>query len=127
MRDRDAELKDWTGLDLVDASGEKIGTVVEVRYGDLAGQPAWLVVTSGVLGTERILVPAGSAEPVGDRLRVPFDKETVENAPELEHMGPLVLDEEVRLCTYYGLDLASLGDGPIEGCPEGTGDFPSER
>ncbi len=50
---------EWTGHDLFDEKGDKIGTIEDVRYGDMTLGLKWLVVESGLFGTKKLFVPAG--------------------------------------------------------------------
>jgi hypothetical protein len=46
------------------------------------------------------------AQPEGDDVRVPFDKEDVESAPEVDSDRDLSQDEEAALYAHYGLSLS---------------------
>jgi hypothetical protein len=109
----------WTGRELLDADGEKIGTVDDVRYGEKTLGLTWLVVKSGLLGTKQILVPAAEVRREGEHLVVPFDKDFVKHAPEAEHNKYVLEEEERSVCSYYGLDYVSSLTRAEEGCIEG--------
>lgn len=109
----------WTGRDLYDADGDKIGTVEDIRYAEITLEPKWLVVKTGLLGTKHALVPAIEVRHEGDRLVVSYDKDFVKHAPEAAHDEYVLEEEERKACTYYGLDYVwSVADGE-EGCKEG--------
>ena len=74
----------WTGHDLLDVNGDKIGTVEDVRYGDATGGLKWLVVKTGLFGTKKILVPAGEVRASEDALVVPYAKDRVKDAPGVD-------------------------------------------
>ena len=115
MADQDVETK-WTGRDLYDVNGEKIGTVEDVRYGDMAMALKWLVVKSGFLGTKQILIPAGEVRVEGDRLLVPYEKEFVKDAPDAKHDDYVLPEEEEKVCSYYGMEYVRELDRTEEGC-----------
>src|SRR5689334_19113339 len=71
------EILDFLGLDLVDAFGQRLGTI-DGFYLDEDGTPLWVAVVSG--GAERP-VPLVGAESVGTGLRVGYAKDLVVNAP----------------------------------------------
>jgi len=108
----------WTGHDLFDLDGEKIGTVEDVRYGDVKGDLAWLVVETGLLGTRKIFVPANDVRRSGDRLSVPYMKERVKDAPKAEDEKVLTEADKGKLCRYYGLQYVAPTTEPVDGCSE---------
>ena len=84
---------DWRGRELVDSDGQKIGTV-EALYCDTdTSRPEWAAVRTGLLGTKLNFVPITHAEPTGEQLRVPFDKDQVKGAPSIDPDGELSQDE----------------------------------
>jgi sporulation protein YlmC with PRC-barrel domain len=108
----------WTGHDLLDVNGEKIGTIEDVRVGDATGGLKWLLVKTGLFGTKNILVPAGEVRATEDALVTPYTKDTVKDAPGVDHDKALSEDEERQICAYYGLDYVSAFDSPVEGCAD---------
>lgn len=110
----------WTGHDLYDEDGDKIGRVDDVRFGDMTGGLTWLVVKTGFLGTKKILVPANDVRRSDDHLVVPFDKDVVKDAPHVDD-ETLLDDEQRKLCTYYGLDYVASRSSQVEGCAEDEG------
>ena len=98
------ELKgQWTGHDLFDLEGDKIGTVEDVVYGGASGDPGWLVVGTGAPGADKITVPVAEVRRAGDRLSVPHTKERVAGAPQVEDALALTEVDKGKLCRYYGL------------------------
>ncbi len=81
----------------------KLGTVGEVYLDDETGRPEWATVRTGLFGTKEAFVPLAQADLTGDDLRVPYDKETVKNAPHIGTDGHLSPAEESELYRYYGL------------------------
>jgi stress response protein YsnF len=99
----------WRGSTVVDRDGEKIGTFEEL-YLDQADRPAWAAVKTGLFGMKQTFVPLSEAEPVEQGLQVPFDKEQVKDAPNVDPDTHLSDEEEERLYRHYGLD--SAGTAP---------------
>jgi hypothetical protein len=123
MAENEGISSEWTGHDLYDLNGGKIGTIEDVRYGEATTGLSWLVVKTGVFGTKKIFVPAGEVRHSGDRLTVGFTKDRVKNSPEVHDEQVLSDSDQQNLCTYYGLDYASPASmQPVEGCLEGEGD-----
>src|SRR3954471_225642 len=93
---------DWRGRTVVDRDGDKIGTFDEL-YLDDDDRPAWGAVTTGLFGMRQTFVPLSEAQPDGDVLRVPFGKEMVKDAPNVDPDTQLDPEEEALLYRHYGL------------------------
>lgn len=111
------------GHTLVDDHGDKIGKVADLYLDDATGQPEWIAVDSGRIGTNINFVPLAGAQQDGDDLRVPYSKDTVKDAPDADPDGHLTPDEEARLYSHYGFDY-SQARSP-SGLPESGGQAPS--
>ena len=99
------QAKDVPGTDVYAADGAKIGRAGAVFVDDETGQPAWVTVHTGLFGTRQSFVPISQAEVVSDGLTVPYSKDQVKDAPNVDpdddgHMSP---QEEQRLYDHYGL------------------------
>jgi stress response protein YsnF len=93
---------DWRGRKVVDRDGDKIGTFDEL-YLDESDRPAWAAVTTGLFGMRQTFVPLSEARADGDVLQVPFDKEMVKDAPNVDPDTQLDPEEEALLYRHYGL------------------------
>ena len=93
---------------VTDIDGSVIGELGDVVYDPQNEEPVWLVARTGVLPTRAIVVPARGAVPVDGTVRVPYDKESAESAPETAGDRPSPV-EETRLHDHYRL--RSLGSG----------------
>lgn len=101
---------DWRGRTVVSADEEKLGSLDEV-YLDEADRPAWCAVSSGLFGRRRTLVPLYEAEPLDDeRVRVPYTRDRVEQAPAADPDVEVTGDDERRLARHYGIDDAGGDD-----------------
>jgi uncharacterized protein (TIGR02271 family) len=85
------------------SNGEKIGSIGTVYLDNESGQPAWVTVKTGLFGSNESFVPLEQAEQTNDGIRVPYDKDRVKNAPNIETDRELSEQEEDQLYTYYGL------------------------
>src|SRR5215212_1631035 len=92
------------GENLADSDGEKIGSIEEIYLDTETGAPEWALVATGMFGTKSTFVPLRDATEQGDVLRVPFDKETVKDAPKMDPDGELSQSEESELYRYYGIE-----------------------
>jgi len=97
------DVQTWRGMKMVDADGDKIGTVEDILLDRQTGEPAWAAVKTGLFGRKHTLVPIRDAEVRGENeVRVPLDKEKVKDAPRIEPDGELSPDEERKLWEHYG-------------------------
>ena len=89
------------GQDVYDETGSKIGSASEVYLDDETGQPEWATVRTGLFGTKESFVPIQDATLDGDRLEVPFSKDKVKHAPQVDHDRELSPADEDELYRYY--------------------------
>ena len=98
------DVQAWRGMKMVDADGDKIGTIEDILLDRQTGEPAWAAVKTGLFGRKHTLVPIRDAEVTGEgEVRVPLDKEKVKHAPRIEPDGELSPEEERSLWAHYGL------------------------
>jgi hypothetical protein len=93
----------WRGATVIDRDGEKIGTLKEL-YLDQDDRPAWAAVETGLFGLRQSFVPLDGATALDDQVRVPFPKDHVKDAPNVDPDAQLTEDEEARLHDHYRLD-----------------------
>ena len=93
------------GQPVYGSDGEKIGTASQVYLDDQTGRPEWLTVQTGLMGNTESFVPMAEADWAGGRLTVPYDKDTVTDAPRV-HLegGHLEVSDEEELYRHYGRD-----------------------
>ncbi len=96
------QLSSIIGSTAVGADG-KLGTVGEVYLDDETGQPEWATIRTGMFGTKESFVPLAEADVSGSDLRLPYDKDKVKHAPQIDTDGHLAPDEEAELYRYYGI------------------------
>jgi hypothetical protein len=114
----------WRGSTVVDRDGEKIGTFEEL-YLDQGDRPAWAAVKTGLFGMRQTFVPLSEAEPVEQGLQVPYDKDQVKAAPNIDPDTQLTDDQEEQLHRHYGLSAGTVGDE--RGAPGSPGDERAAR
>lgn len=107
------------GATVVDTTGQKVGSVHEVYLDNDTDQPEWALVHTGLFGTSSTFVPLAEATVEGDTIRVPYPKDQIKDAPNLDAGGELSQSSEAELYAYYGLAYSeSRSDS---GLPEGAG------
>jgi uncharacterized protein (TIGR02271 family) len=114
------EAYDWRGRDIIDADGDKVGTLEELFRDEDTQEPEWAVVRTGMFGTKLSFVPIQGAEPRGEHVQVMFPKAQIKDAPRIDDSdGQLSQDEEARLYEHYGLNYSERRSD--SGLPAGNG------
>lgn len=82
----------YTGHDVIDEHGDRIGSITDVLYDDPttdmvgdpldAPQPRWLVVDPGLMRAAHYVPVANSYRSVDGAIVVPWDKEWIKSAPK---------------------------------------------
>lgn len=91
----------WRGRTVLDRDGERLGKLGAV-YLDENGRPAFGGVRTGLFGHRESVVPLHEAEPEGDDLRVPYAKDDVAAAPNVDPDVELGPEEESALLAHFG-------------------------
>jgi len=92
------------GADIYSADGEKIGRAGQVYLDDETGRPEWVTVHTGLFGTNESFIPLTDAQLGDDRVTVPFTKDQVKDAPNIDpEDGHISQDEERGLYDHYGM------------------------
>jgi len=122
-KDRILELR---GADLLDASGDRVGKVVEIYLDADSGEPEWALLHTGLFGSKQTFVPLrGATEDDGD-LRVPHTKKLVGAAPHVDPTGQLTKDQESALYRHYGIDREDRDTASPDGGPESSEGAPAD-
>src|SRR4029453_15425997 len=90
------------GADVYASEGDKIGSVVQVYLDAQSGAPEWVSVRTSLFGMKQAFVPLDRATLTGDRLDVPFRKDQVKDAPQIDTDGEPSPTDEEQLYGYYG-------------------------
>ena len=77
----------WKGRVVLDRTGDKLGSVLDVFYDAENDEPGWVLLGEAGTGAGARLVPVAEAIEHGNELRVPFDRAFVEGAPGMEPGG----------------------------------------
>jgi hypothetical protein len=126
----------WRGYELVDRDGDKIGSISEIFLDRETNEPEWATVKTGLFGRRQTFVPIRDATSEGDIVRIPFEKDHVKDAPNVDPGEDLTHAEERALYDHYGVDyskdrsstqLPERGGAPgQEPTPEGQRDARAE-
>jgi uncharacterized protein (TIGR02271 family) len=106
------------GQTLYASDNDKIGKIGQVFLDDETGRPEFLTVNTGLFGMNESFVPAADADVTDDGVRVPFTKDQVKDAPNVDvDSGHLDQSEERRLYDHYGMTYSERSSD--SGLPEG--------
>lgn len=98
------DVQQMFGRDVVGSDDKKIGKAGQVFLDDETGSPEWVTVNTGLFGTNESFVPLQEATLTGDGVVVPYTKDTVKDAPNVDpDAGHLTPEEESELYRYYGI------------------------
>lgn len=90
--------------DVFSTDGEKIGSVGQVYLDDVTNEPTFVTVKTGLFGAKETFVPLQQAQTTTDGITVPFTKDFVKDAPNVDADGSLTPEEEQRIYEYYSLE-----------------------
>ncbi len=105
-------IEDWVGQEVVDPDGEKLGKLEDVLFGAGSQDAVAATVKSGLLGRKHYLVPLQGATVTRDAVRVPFTKDQLKAAPQVEPGADVSDSERNDAGRHFGLDLS--GSGTLE-------------
>ncbi|HEX8389913.1 MAG TPA: PRC and DUF2382 domain-containing protein [Candidatus Saccharimonadales bacterium] len=88
--------------DVYDNNDEKVGTVDSLYLDDSGDEPVFVTVKTGMFSGSSF-VPLRNAKVEDDRIVVPYSKDQIKNAPNIEQDQETSEEEEQRLYEHYGL------------------------
>lgn len=91
----------WRGKTVVDANGDKVGSIGELYVDDETERPSWMTVKTGLFGTKESFVPISMARSENDTIVVETTADMIKNAPKHDVDEILSADEERDLYEYY--------------------------
>jgi hypothetical protein len=93
----------WRGRTVYDRDGEKIGTLDELFLEGESARPAYGGVRTGLFGRKTSIFPLEGVREEEGNLVVPYEKDVVSDAPNLEPDAELSLEEADALHEHYGV------------------------
>ena len=86
-------------------NAEKIGKIGQVYLDDDSGVPEFATVSTGLFGSRESFVPLAQAQLSNGEVHVPYSKDQIRDAPNVDTEGAhLSQQEEAELYRYYGMD-----------------------
>ncbi|HVO55446.1 MAG TPA: hypothetical protein VMT37_13625 [Solirubrobacterales bacterium] len=117
------EVGTWTGADVTELGGGKVGEVHGCFVDDDSGEPAWLLVT--VTGRRRrgvrvVAVPLGFCAGAPFGVWVAQEGEKIGGAPVVDPARPLLREHELTICEHYGVSERVGRGAEVVDRPEGA-------
>jgi len=98
-----AETASFTGHDVVDEAGNRLGTVEDLISDSSTLEPRWMVVGTGKLKASHFVPVAGSYRSAEGDIVVPFTDEMVKHSPKATRDHVLSPETDRELRDYYHL------------------------
>ncbi|MGZ2223980.1 hypothetical protein [Glutamicibacter nicotianae] len=102
------------GGTVIGPGGQKIGKFGQVFIDEISGEPEWATVHTGLFGHAESFIPLSRTTIAGDTLQVPYDKQTVKDAPNIEPEEQLSASEEQELYHYYSLSYDEADQAAVQ-------------
>jgi len=97
------DLRRLYDANVVDQNGDKVGGVGQIYLDDQTDRPTWATVKTGLFGTKETFVPLAEAQLSADEIRVPYTKDFIKDAPNMDADHHLSEAEEDELYRYYNI------------------------
>ncbi len=129
----------WIGSRVDDIYGAGIGRLEDVWIDPGTGEPRWLLIKEGRFGGRATLIPFEDATAGAGHVWVPYERDVVRDAPQIEPGAPLTQQVELSLRRHYaanspaaferaehlGSTVERMGDdAPAETTSRSAGDEP---
>ena len=85
----------------VDAEGNRIGKITKVYLDDQTGQPQWVLVETGLLGTQKSFVPIHGSRFDGELVVLAVSKDQVKDAPDIDEDAHISESDKDALRQHY--------------------------
>ena len=117
------EASGWIGARVDDMAGTPVGKIESLLVDAAAQTPTWFVIRRGRFG-RRSAIPAPFAAHAGGHVWIPFSREVVRTAPDVDANEGLSREDERRLAEHFGVPEDALHGQAPRGTPA-EGSVPS--
>jgi hypothetical protein len=115
----------WIGSRVDDIYGAAVGRLEDVWIDPGTGIPRWLLVQKGGIGGRSTLIPFEDANAGAGHVWIPYERDVVADAPEVDPAAPLTQQAEAGLRRHYVM-YATRGSVPARPAPMHEGQqYPS--
>jgi sporulation protein YlmC with PRC-barrel domain len=118
----------WIGSRVDDINGVAIGRLEDIWIDPATGEPRWLLVKEGRFGGRSTLVPFDDAVPGDGHVWIPYERDVVREAPQVEPAVPLTQQVEMTLRNHYAANTtAAVSQGAQQPDPAAAGEPEPEQ
>jgi sporulation protein YlmC with PRC-barrel domain len=94
---------EFRGHEVIDARGDRLGTITDVVYDETANEPRLVVVDPGRFSKAHFVPLEGAEETNEGEIMVPYEKEQVKASPKARKDHVLSGHEVVEVEAHYGV------------------------
>jgi hypothetical protein len=94
----------------IDAEGNRIGKISKVYLDQQTGQPMWVLVETGLLGTRQSFAPIHGSRLDGELVVLAVSKDQIKDSPDIDPDAEISESEQDALRQYYGGELGTAGE-----------------
>jgi uncharacterized protein (TIGR02271 family) len=105
------DVQAWIDRQVIGSDDDKIGKIDQIYVDRQSGEPKFMAVKTGLFGSNVSFVPIDEAQDSGDKVSVPYTKDQVKDAPNIDADAELSEAEEQRIYEHYQLSWSGY-DGP---------------
>lgn len=87
-----------------DSNGDKVGDVGQVYVDVNSQEPTFVTVKTGLFGRNETFVPLDRATQSADGITLPYEKDFIKDAPNIDADGPIEVADEQRIYEYFKMD-----------------------
>jgi len=95
------DLSAWRGKEILDRDGERIGTLEDVYFDIETDEPQFGTIKEGFLDRHLTFVPLTAVTIGPDYLQVAVTRQQVKDAPNMEHEGEALTQEDESLLYHH--------------------------
>jgi hypothetical protein len=109
----------WIGFRVDEMGGASVARVQEIYVDQESGDPVWVVIKIGRFGKLTALPLRDCAGGAG-HVWTAYPRELIRGAPGIQPGTPLTREQELEICSHYGIHEHQARAGEISGRPEGA-------
>ena len=94
----------------IDAEGNRIGKITKIYLDQQTGQPMWVLVETGVLGSRQSFAPVHGSRLDGELVVLAVSKDQLKDAPDIDPDAEISESDQEALRQYYSGDLGTAGE-----------------
>jgi hypothetical protein len=120
-------MSEWTGWEIDEVGGAKVGSVHGFFADAASGEPAWLIaaLSRGGLNFRRrpqrlVAIPLRDCAGGGGRVWTAHEREEIGTAPTVDPSRPLLREHELTICAHYGIGEKVGRAAEVKGRAEGA-------